>query len=320
MSKKPIIDHNPSFAQPVSTLVPSGYDEYSSNMKNVVKDILSLLDRNNISTPKPTSKSWQSSGSGSAASKAYAMQGVLKYHGLADSEWRTAFMPSISVNNDAAYTITHVDFSKTIEDDNLHINGKPIYGNKLKRVVKILDFVRQLAGSNNRATVHSKNVVKGGSNGKGLGTSAAAGAALAKAAIAALLGTETSNDLRLVSSTARLLSGSACRSAVGGVALWLSYPGINHDDCFAIRLDTENQLDDLCLITVPIESSIGLVTDQAHKTAVHSPFFKNWIGPTSETFFPGKNFKVSGFGVFFASIMILASYILYKNSLIKRTF
>ena len=57
MSKKPIIDHNPSFAQSVSTLVPSGYDEYSSNMKNVVKDILSLLDRNNISTPKPTSKS-----------------------------------------------------------------------------------------------------------------------------------------------------------------------------------------------------------------------------------------------------------------------
>ena len=282
MSKKPIIDHNPSFAQSVSTLVPSGYDEYSSNMKNVVKDILSLLDRNNISTPKPTSKSWQSSGSGSAASKAYAMQGVLKYHGLADSEWRTAFMPSISVNNDAAYTITHVDFSKTIEDDNLHINGKPIYGNKLKRVVKILDFVRQLAGSNNRATVHSKNVVKGGSNGKGLGTSAAAGAALAKAAIAALLGTETSNDLRLVSSTARLLSGSACRSAVGGVALWLSYPGINHDDCFAIRLDTENQLDDLCLITVPIESSIGLVTDQAHKTAVHSPFFKNWIETRSQ--------------------------------------
>ena len=140
MSKIPIIDNNPSFAQSVSTLVPSGYDEYSSNMKNVVKDILSLLDRNNISTPKPTSKSWQSSGSGSAASKAYAMQGVLKYHGLADSEWRTAFMPSISVNNDAAYTITHVDFSKTIEDDNLHINGKPIYGNKLKRVVKILDF------------------------------------------------------------------------------------------------------------------------------------------------------------------------------------
>ena len=277
MSEKEIIDNKHSFAQSVNTFIPSGYAEYSSNMKNVVKDILSLLDRNNIPTPKPTSKSWKSSGSGSAASKAYAMQGVLKYHGLADPEWRTAFMPSISVNNDAAYTIAHVNFSETIEHDNLHINGKPIYGNKLKRVVKILDFVRQLAGSNNRATVHSKNVVRGGGHGKGLGTSAAAGAALAKAAIAAMLGTETANDPRLVSSTARLLSGSACRSAVGGLSLWLSYPGIAHDDCFAIRLDTENQLDDLCLITVPIESSIGLVTDQAHRTAVHSPFFRNWI-------------------------------------------
>ena len=186
MSEKELIDNKHNFAQSVNTLIPSGYAEYSSNMKNVVKDILALLDRNNIPTPKPITKSWKSSGSGSAASKAYAMQGVLKYHGLADPDWRTAFMPSISVNNDAAYTIAHVNFSETIEHDNLHINGKPIYGNKLKRVVKILDFVRQLAGSNNRATVHSKNVVRGGGHGKGLGTSAAAGAALAKAAIAAL--------------------------------------------------------------------------------------------------------------------------------------
>ena len=277
MSEQETIDNKHNFAQSVRTFIPPGYDEYSSNMKNVVKDILSLLDRNNIPTPQPISKSYKPNGNGSAASKAYAMQGVLKYHGLADSEWRTAYMPSISVNNDAAYTITHVDFSGTTAQDNLHINGKPIYGNKLNRVVKILDFVRQLAGSNSRATVRSKNVVKGGGHGKGLGTSAAAGAALAKAAIAALLGRETSNDLRLVSSTARLLSGSACRSAVGGLALWLSYPGIAHDDCFAIRIDNENQLDDMCLITVPIESRIGLVTDQAHKTAVHSPFFRNWI-------------------------------------------
>ena len=63
-----------------------------------------------------------------------------------------------------------MDFSGTTAQDNLHINGKPIYGNKLNRVVKILDFVRQLAGSNSRATVRSKNVVKGGGHGKGLGT------------------------------------------------------------------------------------------------------------------------------------------------------
>ena len=34
-------------------------------------------------------------------------------------------------------------------------------------------------------------------------------------------------------------------------------------------------------------------------------FFKNSTGPTSDTFFPGKNFKVSGFGVCSVSIIII---------------
>ena len=282
MSEKATIDTGRNFAQSVSTSIPSGFADYASVMKKTDKDIRSLLDSHGIKIPHRFSNHWKHNGSGNAVAKAYVMQGILKYHGLADPQWRTAFMPSISVNNDAAYTITCVDFNQEVEHDNLHINGEPIYGNKLNRVVTVLDFVRKLAGNSNRATVRSKNVVKGGSNGKGLGTSASAGAALATAAIAAMLGTEAVNDLRLVSCTARLLSGSACRSAVGGLALWLSYPGIAHEDCFAVRLDADNQLDDLCLLTIPIESSIGLKTDQAHRTAPHSPFFRNWIENRSQ--------------------------------------
>ena len=36
----------------------------------------------------------------------------------------------------------------------------------------------------------------------------------------------------------------------------------------------------------------------AKGTSIFLSFFKNSMGPTSETFLPGKNFKVSGFGVF----------------------
>ena len=35
----------------------------------------------------------------------------------------------------------------------------------------------------------------------------------------------------------RLLAGSGCRSAVIRISLWLSYPGVAHEDSFAIRLD-----------------------------------------------------------------------------------
>jgi diphosphomevalonate decarboxylase len=277
MSERNTINAGRNVAQSISTSIPSGFADYASVMKNNDQEIRTLLESNNIKIPGRFSNDWIPNGSGSATAKAYAMQGILKYHGLADPQWRTAFMPSISVNNNAAYTITYVNFNQGLEHDNLHIDNKPIYGNKLNRVVTVLDFVRKLSGISSRATVRSKNVVKGGSTGKGLGTSASAGAALATAAIAATLGTEAANDLQLVSCTSRLLSGSGCRSAVGGLALWLSYPGITHEDCFAVRLDADNQLDDMCLITVPIVSSIGLKTDQAHRTAPHSPFFRTWI-------------------------------------------
>jgi len=80
-----------------------------------------------------------------------------------------------------------------------------------------------------------------------------------------------------MSCIARLLAGSGCRAAAGGLALWLSYPGIAHQDSFAVRLDAEGQLADVRLITVPIDSRVGLQTEQAHHDAPQSSFFKAWM-------------------------------------------
>ena len=55
--------------------------------------------------------------------RAYPIQGVLKYHGMADWEWRTTFLPSISVNNDAGYSLTLVEFSAARTADDVTING-----------------------------------------------------------------------------------------------------------------------------------------------------------------------------------------------------
>ncbi|MCX7938348.1 MAG: hypothetical protein N2545_02775, partial [Thermoflexales bacterium] len=102
-------------------------------------------------------------------------------------------------------------------------------------------------------------------------------AALATAAIAAALGEGAVRNWRFVSAMSRLLAGSGCRSATGGVSLWLSYPGIAHEDSFAVRLDTREQFADLRLVTIPIESRIGLRTENAHADAPNSPLFKCWL-------------------------------------------
>ena len=214
---------------------------------------------------------------GIAAAKAHPMQGILKYHGLADWAWRTAYLPSISVTNDVAYSLTIVAFDSDLAGDVATIGDAPATPRELERITQSLNVVRQLARMRSCARVTSRNIVQGGKTGKGLGTSASGSAALATAALAAAFGPEIVRNERFVSAIARLLAGSGCRVATGGVSLWLSYPGIAHEDSFAIRLDQHQQLAEMKLITVPLDSRIGLKTEMAHVEAPKSPLFKNWM-------------------------------------------
>ncbi len=259
------------------THVPAEFADSTAGMRAADAKIRTALVDAGITWQQYPRRDWIDNAEGSATAKAFAMQGILKYHGLADWHWRTAFMPSISVNNDAAYTVTRVDFEPGLTTDILTIDGKPTEGRPLERVTRVLHHVRALAGNTSGARVQSRNVLTAGIAAKGLGTSAAAGAALATAALAAALGPEAARNQRLVSCSARLLAGSACRSAVGGLALWLSYPGIAHNDCFAVRMDATEQLADLRLLTVPLESRTGLQTEQAHCAAPSSAFFRAWM-------------------------------------------
>lgn len=214
---------------------------------------------------------------GMAAARAYPIQGVLKYHGLWDWALRTAYLPSISVNNDAAYSLTLVEFDPTLTEDVVVIGGEVAQGRPRERVIATLDAVRQAARIESRARMASHNRVRATRTGKGLGTSASASAALAMAAIAAAFGPELAANTRFTSCMARLLAGSGCRSAAGGAALWLSYPGIAHEESFAVRLDAQGELNDVALLTIPLDSRIGLATEQAHHDAPHSPFFESWL-------------------------------------------
>ena len=261
----------------MNTAIPHGFEAMVAPMQQAQETLLAALREHGLAIDPYPQYAGQGRVDGTAAAKAYPIQGILKYHGMADWNWRTAYLPSVSVNSDAAYTLTLVSFDPAMSADEIVINGHEAQGREAERVVRVLDEVRRIAQVASRARVVSRNVVRATRTGKGLGTSAAASAALATAAICALLGQDAVDNKRFLSCVARLLAGSGCRSAVGGVSLWLSYPGIPHEDSFAVRLDPQDQLRDMALITVPLDSRTGLKTEMAHHDAPRSSLFRSWM-------------------------------------------
>ncbi len=260
-----------------ATTIPANFEDTLVPMREAHTNIVARLAQHRLSFDAYPVFAGPGNPRGIAAAKAHPMQGILKYHGLADWAWRTAFLPSISVTNDVAYSLTRVEFDPDLAADAATIGDVPATPRELERVTQSLNVVRDLAQIKSRAHVISRNMVQGGKTGKGLGTSASGSAALATAALAAAFGPEIVRNTRFVSAISRLLAGSGCRVATGGVSLWLSYPGIAHEDSFAVRLDNKKQLSEMRLITVPLDSRIGLKTEQAHVEAPKSPLFKNWM-------------------------------------------
>lgn len=261
----------------MATEIPAGFEEIAVEMAEAQATLRGRLDEMGYVIDDYPTRLGLGNPEGVAAARAYPIQGVLKYHGMPDWRWRTAYLPSISLNNDAAETWTVVEFDPDLPSDTLTMNGVKESGRTVERVSQMLDVLRQIAGVTAGARVTSRNVTKASKTGKGLGTSASASASLAMASIAALFGPKATLNTRFVTATARLLAGSGCRSAAGGLALWLSYPGVAHEDSFAVRLDAAGQMDDVRLITVPLDSRLGLKTESAHSDAANSSLFKCWM-------------------------------------------
>jgi diphosphomevalonate decarboxylase len=261
----------------VNTAIPPDFADTAAPMAADHQAILAALGARGLAFDAFPRLESHGRACGSAAARAYPMQGVLKYHGMSDWDWRIAFLPSVSLCNDAGATLTHVAFDPDLPADTVVIGGRVAAGRDRERVVQSLDAVRRMAGVSSRARVTSRNSVRATRFGKGLGTSASASAALALAAIGALFGEAAAANTRFVSCMARLLAGSGCRSAAGGMSLWLSYPGVPHEDSFAVRLDGRGELEGVSLITVPLDSRVGLRTEEAHRDAPHSSFFRSWM-------------------------------------------
>ncbi|MEM4416947.1 MAG: diphosphomevalonate decarboxylase [Nitrososphaerota archaeon] len=203
-----------------------------------------------------------------ARALAHPMQALVKYHGLRDWELRIPYHDSISVNVQAFHTVTEVEFGDFPQDTAI-VNGAPATLREMERIKKVVDRVRNLAGIEDRARIVSVNSTPAGGV-KGLGFSSSAGAALATAAFKASgLDKTLGWDVKLLSRTARLLAGSACRSVVGYFARW--YAGTSDEDSYATSFSDGGRLS-LGMVIVPLP--LRLSTEDAHREAELSPFFR----------------------------------------------
>jgi diphosphomevalonate decarboxylase len=137
---------------------------------------------------------------------------LAKYWGKADVAENLPATPSLSLTLAGLRSVTEVAFEPSLSADEGSLDGAPLEGRPLARVVAMLDRVRARSGLRSHARVVSRNDFP---TAAGLASSASGFAALALAATRAA-GLELS--LEELSALARASSASAARSLFGGFA------------------------------------------------------------------------------------------------------
>ncbi|WP_260852574.1 diphosphomevalonate decarboxylase [Curtobacterium pusillum] len=202
---------------------------------------------------------------------------LVKYWGKADASLALPATGSVSMGLDVFPTTTTVTVDGGSGDglearDAFTLNGRVVEDAALVRVREFLDLVRDLAGSDARASVVSENTVP---TGAGLASSASGFAALATAASAAFGLDLSPRDL---SRLARRGSGSATRSIPGGVAVW--HAG-DDQGSYAEPIPAPP----MAMVVVTIDAGpkpIGS-REAMRRTIATSPFYPAWVTSTTET-------------------------------------
>lgn len=200
-----------------------------------------------------------------ASARAYAIQGLVKYHGLRNERLRIPFHDSISACAEAVWTDSTIQFDTTMAASSLTINGREATEREFSRAKAVIGALQRKARSRGGFRLATRNSLP---TGKGLGFSAAAFAAISLAADRALglnLPPET------LSEYARLGAGSATRSLVGGLSIWYARRASRS---FGRQLASPERTN-LAMAVVPVAANIK--TEDAHRESVSSPFFADRV-------------------------------------------
>lgn len=198
---------------------------------------------------------------------------LVKYWGKRDEALNLPAAGSVSLTLGGLDTTTTVSFDPALPHDHVSLNGALLTdGPKLKKITRFIDRVRALAHIDARAHVTSANAFP---TGAGLASSASGFAALALATTRAA-GLDL--DLPALSALARVGSGSAARSILGGFVEMLPGQLADGTDCHAVPIAPPDHWDLRCVIAVCAvgEKSLGS-TDAMNKTAKTSPFYEAWV-------------------------------------------
>lgn len=189
----------------------------------------------------------------------------IKYWGKTHETLNLPANASLSMSLGGLTTVTTVEFRRGLAADSVSIDGEQAVGQAHQRVVAQLDRVRALCGSRRRAWVASRNDFPAGT---GLASSSSAFAALTLAASRAV---GLVLDEPALSRLARRASGSACRSVVGGFALW---EGDSDEGSFARQVAPPSfwDLRDLVAIVGREHKDVG--SQQGHALAASSPLHR----------------------------------------------
>jgi len=156
---------------------------------------------------------------------------VVKYWGKRDSNLNLPYNGSVSVTMDETVsTRTTVEFDPSLSCDEFSLNRIKARKDETARVSRVLDAVRKEAGVKAKAKVHSENNFP---TAAGIASSASGFAALACAAADAAGMRASSRQLSIF---ARMGSGSACRSVLGGFVEWKKGNKDDGSDSYAVQI------------------------------------------------------------------------------------
>ena len=198
-----------------------------------------------------------------ATARAHPIQGLVKYHGMRDTERRLPYHDSISLCTAPSHSLTTVAFEPDASADTYCIDGESVTGRGAERIKAVLDHVRERAGIDHPVRMESQNDFP---SNVGFGSSSSGFAALAVAAVEAAGLDYTRPEM---SAIARRGSSSAARAVTGGFSVLET--GLNDQDCRAHRLDTDLG-EDLRIVAALIPEYKE--TERAHEEAESSHMFQ----------------------------------------------
>jgi len=206
-----------------------------------------------------------------ASARAHSNIALIKYWGKREIALNLPAVGSLSVALADLYTDTQVEFSESLDEDDVILDGHE-NAKSSRRISQFIDLVRAQARTDLRAKVRSRNNFP---TGAGLASSASGFAALALAATKAA-GVDLSP--RELSILARQGSGSAARSLFGGFVEMHRGEKADGSDAYAEPvLDADEWPLSLVIAITETEPKKVDSTEGMQSSAASSAFYQSWV-------------------------------------------